>query len=72
MSFTFDLKNAKGKTFVAVGDGSSFALADGRALQYVHVEDTFRIAETGEVLMRPLPFGPYRASRGGGASVNHL
>ena len=58
MSLTFDLKDAKGKRFVAVVVGPSFALADGRALQYVDVEDTFRIAETGEVLMRPLPTAP--------------
>ena len=51
----FELKDSKGKRFIGVAVGPRFALADGRLLQYVDVEDTFRIDETGEVLMRPLP-----------------
>jgi hypothetical protein len=35
--------------------GTSCRLGDGRMLEYVDVEDTFRIADTGQVLMRPLP-----------------
>lgn len=58
MSLTFDLKDSKGKTFVAVVVGPRFELNDGRLLQYVDVEDTFRISETGEVLMRPFPSFP--------------
>lgn len=60
MSLTFELKDSKGKRFVAAVIGPRFELADGRALHYVDSEDTFRIAETGEVLVRPLPSNPVR------------
>jgi len=53
---TFQLKDSKGNAFFAVMvAGPSYRLADGRALDYVDAEDTFRIAETEEVLMRPYP-----------------
>ena len=53
---TFQLKDSKGNTFSAVMmAGPSYRLADGRPLDYVDAEDTFRIAETEEVLIRPYP-----------------
>ena len=56
MASTFQLKDSKGNAFFAVMvAGPSYRLADGRALDYVDAEDTFRIAETEEVLMRPYP-----------------
>jgi len=55
MTTAFQLKDAKGNTFSAVMIGQAYRLADGRALDYVDVEDTFRIEETDEVLMRPYP-----------------
>jgi hypothetical protein len=56
MASTFQLKDSKGNTFSAVMvAGPCYRLADGRALDYVDAEDTFRIAETAEVLMRPYP-----------------
>jgi len=56
MASTFQLKDFKGNTFYAVMvAGPSYRLADGRPLDYVDAEDTFRIVETAEVLMRPYP-----------------
>jgi len=52
---TFQLKDSKGNIFSAAIVGPICRLADGRTLKYVDAEDTFRITETGEVLMRPLP-----------------
>ena len=55
MATTFQLKDSKGNTFSAVIVGRTYRLADGRALDYIDAEDTFRIEETDEVLMRPYP-----------------
>ena len=55
MASTFQLKDSKGNTFSAAMTGPICRLGDGRMLEYVDAEDTFRITETGEVLMRPLP-----------------
>ena len=55
MASTFQLKDSKGNTFSAAMVGPIYRLGDGRMLEYVDAEDTFRITETGEVLMRPLP-----------------
>ena len=55
MASTFQLKDSKGNTFSAAIVGPICRLGDGRTLEYVDAEDTFRIKDTGEVLMRPLP-----------------
>ena len=47
MASTFELKDSKGNTFSAAMVGPICRLGDGRMLEYVDAEDTFRICRNG-------------------------